>query len=233
MIRKVLIRNKSLLYEEVVKELYKLIDEYQIKPGEKFPPERELVEKWQISRNVLREAFHVLESRGIVVSFQGKGRFLREIPKNVMGVNKYDLLSKNLERCSLLEAFELRQLLELKVMELVIHNASDKDIKEMEEKLCVMKEKFNQLNRTVGELDLHRLYALKTGNLFLNQILEIVFVSIIELMHNDFIDVFCAHDPQTAIEGHEKIINAIKNRNIKEAKKQMSEHLQETIIMLE
>ena len=180
----------------------------------------------------MREAFHVLESRGIVVSFQGKGRFLREIPKNNMGVNKYDLLSKNLERCSLLEAFELRQLLELKVMELVIHNASDEDIKEIEEKLCVMKEKFSQLNRTVGELDLHRVYVAKTGNLFLKQILEIVFISIIELMHNDFKDVFSAHNPQAAIKAHERIINAIKNRNVEEAQKHMSEHLQETINML-
>lgn len=232
MFKNAFIGNKSLLYEDVVKELYKLIDEYQIMPGEKFPPERELVEKWQISRNVLREAFHVLESRGVVVSFQGRGRFLREIPKNKVGINKYELLSKNLERYSLLEAFELRQMLELKVVELVINNASDADINKMEEELHIMKEKFNQLNRTIGELDLHRLYASKTGNLFLSQVLEIVFASIIELMHNDFKDVFSAHNPQAAIEDHERIIKAIKNRNIEEAQKQMSIHLQQTINML-
>lgn len=232
MIEERFIGNKSLLYEEVVRELYRLIDEYQIKPGEKFPPERELVDKWHISRNVLREAFHVLESRGIIVSFQGRGRFLREIPKNSNGINKYELLSKNLERCSLLEAFELRQMLELKVMELVIKNASDKDIMEIEEKLNVIKEKFYLLNRTVGELDLHRLYASKTGNLYLGQILEIVFTSIVELMHNDFIDVFSAHNPQAAINGHEKIIMAIKDRNVEEAQGHMLEHLQETVNML-
>lgn len=232
MMEKGLLANKSLLYEEVVRELYKLIDEYQIKPGQKFPPERELVEKWRISRNVLREAFHVLESRGIIVSYQGRGRFLRELPKNSMGLNKYENLSKNLEHCSLIEAFELRQMLELKVMELVIRNASDKDIEEIEEKLNTMKEKFHLHNRTVGELDLHRLYAAKTGNLFLVQILEIVFTSIIELMHNDFIDVFSAHNPEAAVRGHENIINAMKNRNIEEAQKNMLEHLQETVNML-
>jgi len=224
--------NKSLLYEEVVRELYRLIDEYQIKPGEKLPTERELVEKWGVSRNVLREAFHVLEGRGIIVSSQGRGRFLRELPNQGYGGNKYELLSKKLERCSLLEAFELRQMLELKVMELIVQNASDADIEEMEKKLQAVKEKFNQFSRTVGELDLHRMYVAKSGNLFLEQILEIVFTAIMELMHNDFIEVFSAHHPEAAITAHERIIQALKNRDIPEAQKQMLEHLQETIDML-
>ena len=70
---------RTLLYEEVVEELYRLIDEKHIQPGGKLPPERELIEQLKVSRNVLREAFHVLETRGVIVSHQGKGRpWLRE-----------------------------------------------------------------------------------------------------------------------------------------------------------
>ena len=64
------LRNQSartLLYEEVVEKLYRLIDERKIQPGEQLPPERELIEELNVSRNVLREAFHVLESRGVIV----------------------------------------------------------------------------------------------------------------------------------------------------------------------
>ena len=53
---------RTLLYEEVVSELYRMIDQGQIKLGEAFPSERVLVDRWNISRNVLREAFHVLEA---------------------------------------------------------------------------------------------------------------------------------------------------------------------------
>lgn len=61
---------RTLLYEEVVEELYRLIDEKHIQPGGKLPPERELIEQLKVSRNVLREAFHVLETRGVIVSYQ-------------------------------------------------------------------------------------------------------------------------------------------------------------------
>lgn len=36
---------RTLLYEEVVEELYRLIDEKHIQPGGKLPPERELIEQ--------------------------------------------------------------------------------------------------------------------------------------------------------------------------------------------
>ena len=41
--------SRTLLYEEVVNDLYALIDKSQMKPGEKLPPERELTEKLGIS----------------------------------------------------------------------------------------------------------------------------------------------------------------------------------------
>ena len=86
---------RPLLYEEVVTELYRIIDQGEVKLGEQFPSERELVERWNISRNVLREAFHVLEDRGLVFSQQGKGRFLRALPEERVPSEK-ESLSKNL-----------------------------------------------------------------------------------------------------------------------------------------
>ena len=127
--------SRTLLYEDVVNDLYTLIDESQLQPGDKLPPERELTEKLGISRNVLREAFHVLESRGIINSHQGKGRFLRVMPKAGDMTTKYESLSKNLERCSMIEAYEVRQVLEMKAVELIVRNASEDDINDLE-KAC-------------------------------------------------------------------------------------------------
>lgn len=71
---------RILLYEQVVEDLCLLIDRGDFEPGDQLPSERELIEKLNVSRNVLREAFHVLESRGVIVSHQGKGRFFERKP---------------------------------------------------------------------------------------------------------------------------------------------------------
>ena len=79
---------RPLLYQEVVNALYQIIDTSNLKPGDQMPAERELMEQLGVSRNVLREAFHILEQRGIITSQQGKGRFLREIPISQLGEEK-------------------------------------------------------------------------------------------------------------------------------------------------
>ena len=224
--------SRTLLYEEVVNDLYALIDKSQMKPGEKLPPERELTEKLGISRNVLREAFHVLESRGIIDSYQGKGRFLRKVPQEEGIETKYDSLSKNLERCSMMEAYEVRQVLEVKAVELIIRNATEADIDEMAAACEEMAENFRESGRTVGEFELHRLYAKKTGSLFMEQTLEIVISSILAMMHGNFRDVLNIHNPEEEVKSHRQIIEAIRERNAEKGKELMFQHIQSTMDML-
>ena len=57
---------RPLLYQEVVNALYQIIDTSNLKPGDQMPAERELMEQLGVSRNVLREAFHILEQRVMV-----------------------------------------------------------------------------------------------------------------------------------------------------------------------
>ena len=56
------------LYESAIEQIMDLIRNRELKPGDKLPPERELAEKFSISRGSLREAFRVLESRGLIKS---------------------------------------------------------------------------------------------------------------------------------------------------------------------
>ncbi len=54
------------LYESVMEQIMNLLKNKELKPGDQLPPERELAEKFSISRGSLREAFRVLESRGLI-----------------------------------------------------------------------------------------------------------------------------------------------------------------------
>lgn len=217
---------RTLLYEEVVKDLYQMIDDEHLKPGDKMPPERELMEQLDVSRNVLREAFRVLESRGVIVSHQGKGRFLR---KQSQLIGSTDSLSKNLERCSMIEAYEVRQPLEVRGVELIIRNASERDIEDLENAYRALEKRFQETGRTEGEFKLHKLYAAKTGSVFMTQTLEIVLNAIFDMMYGKFSDVLEAVSGEEELESHRQIIQAIRKRDTETAGKLMYEHLQASI----
>ena len=217
---------RTLLYEEVVKDLYQMIDDEHLKPGDKMPPERELMEQLDVSRNVLREAFRVLESRGVIVSHQGKGRFLR---KQSQLIGSTDSLSKNLERWSMIEAYEVRQPLEVRGVELIIRNASERDIEDLENAYRALEKHFQETGRTEGEFKLHKLYAAKTGSVFMTQTLEIVLNAIFDMMYGKFSDILEKVSGEEELESHRRIIQAIRDRDKERAGRLMYEHLQDSI----
>jgi len=224
--------SRPLLYEEVVGELYKIIDQSNLQPGDKLPSERELTENLGISRNVLREAFHVLESRGIIVSRQGSGRYLRALPRDENVSAKYHNMSKNLERYSLMEAYEVRQVLEVKAVELIIRNADESDIEDLKDGYKRLEKKFSETHTTAGEFDLHRLYAKKTGSQFMEQTLDLVFSAILDMMSTTFRDIMTTHETEKELRSHRKIIEAVEQRDLELAKTRMFDHIQDTIEML-
>lgn len=114
------------LYESVIDQIKGLIDSGQIKPGDKFPPEREMMKTMGVSRSILREAFRVLESKGMIESIPGGGRFLKDYYKtDYFSLKKYQL---NLEKAQILDILETREIIELKVVKLAVNRAADEDL---------------------------------------------------------------------------------------------------------
>ena len=222
---------RTLLYEEVVSELYRMIDQGQIKLGEAFPSERVLVDRWNISRNVLREAFHVLEARGLVTSQQGRGRFLRAIPKENPPLQD-ESLTKNLERYSLVEIYQTRQCLESKAVELIAVNATQEDLDEIERTYNDLYERFHKNNNTIGEFDIHRMYAAKSKNQYLEQFINIAFKTTLEFMTSSFLNVLTQHTIRDSLIDHGEIIRALQAQDAEKARAIMTAHIQHTINML-
>jgi DNA-binding GntR family transcriptional regulator len=61
------------IYEEIVRQVKQLIAEGRFKSGDRLPPERELAEKFVVSRTSVREALRHLESEGLVQNLPNKG----------------------------------------------------------------------------------------------------------------------------------------------------------------
>ena len=62
--------------DAIVEQLKTQIISGALKPGDKLPAERELVEQLKVSRPSVREALLKLEAQGLIYSRQGEGTFV-------------------------------------------------------------------------------------------------------------------------------------------------------------
>jgi len=210
------------LYESVIEQIMELIKNNELKPGDKLPPERELAERLSISRGSLREAFRVLESRGIIKSKPGGGRYIREIRKN--GHNNTENIILNLEKSSIFELLEAREIFEVKIVKLAAQRATVEDIKSIEEALNKMDEEdgLKDDKKTESDTEFHLAISGASHNF--------VFVNIMKL-HLDLLRD--TREKTQQIPGrqeerwreHQAILQAIKEHDTKKAGEAMLKHL--------
>ncbi len=70
----------SRLSDAVVSQLEKLITGGKLKADDQLPPEKELADKLEVSRAVLRDAIVRLEARGVLTIKQGGGTYICDVP---------------------------------------------------------------------------------------------------------------------------------------------------------
>jgi len=210
------------LYESVIDQIMDLVKRSELKPGDKLPPERELAEKLSISRNSLREAFRVLESRGLIKSKAGGGRYIREIRKN--GYSNTENIILSLEKSSILELLEARELFEVKIVKIAAQRATIEDTELIEQVLNKMseEEELKYGKETESDTEFHLAIAKASHNF--------VFTNIIRL-HLDLLKG--TREKTQQIPGrreerwreHQAILQAIKEHDTKNAGEAMLKHL--------
>lgn len=72
------LERRDLKTDVVVMQLKKYIIDNNLTAGEKLPTEAELSSALHVSRSAIREAMKALESLGLIMTVQGKGRFIKE-----------------------------------------------------------------------------------------------------------------------------------------------------------
>lgn len=72
-------RDPQPIYEQIKKELRRLILSRALMPGEKLPSVRELASALTINPNTIQRAYRELEAEGYIVSIAGKGSFACDV----------------------------------------------------------------------------------------------------------------------------------------------------------
>ncbi len=70
---------KKKIYREILEEIWRSIQRYDLKPGDKLPTEGALAKQLKIARPTLREALSVLDYMGILESVQGGGYYVKSV----------------------------------------------------------------------------------------------------------------------------------------------------------
>jgi GntR family transcriptional repressor for pyruvate dehydrogenase complex len=200
----------------------------KLQPGDRLPSETELSNRLAISRGSIREAMKILSAFGIVEIKRGNGTYIAKSEHKVV----FDplLFSLILSKANMREFVELRELMEVAIVKLIINNADDRDLENIEKTINDMENMIKQKHEnqpeqlTQSDLSFHRALGKATKN------------RIVEKIYDFLMDFFApsikvTHERQEkgnlALKDHQKIYRTLLNRNLEEAVDQVEKSIAE------
>jgi GntR family transcriptional repressor for pyruvate dehydrogenase complex len=198
-----------------------LINFKNLEPGDKLPSERMLSEKFEVSRNNVREAIQKLEFYGLLKSRPQSGTFVANIGVTALNGMIEDIL--RLDEPDFKSLVETRILLELKTSRLAAIRRTEEDLVQLEEALQAYKTKVLNGDDAVQEdLLFHLAIAKASGNSTMNTFMLIITPEIITNFEKHHVcDKGLA---QEGISEHEEIYDAILKQDPQLAKEKMKVH---------
>jgi GntR family transcriptional repressor for pyruvate dehydrogenase complex len=113
--------------QSVVDRILDLVRTGMLRPGDRLPSERELIEILNISRPSLREALRALSILGVIDARRGGGAYVTDLEARTLLAPLDFFLSLSGE--NLADAFESRRIIEVEIVRRAALNAEDDDIK--------------------------------------------------------------------------------------------------------
>lgn len=197
-------------------------------PGESLPSEGQLAEKLGVSRLSVREATRALEARGLLEI--SKGRRPRVAVPNGSLVGDFFKNAVRRDPRALLDLLDVRRALEVHIAALAARRASQRNIADLELSINAMRASEQEFEAFhTADVRFHENLAAASGN----ELFVFLIEAFAEPLRASRRNSFAGHQARgghvdDVIEQHEKILDAIKARNSKQAAQAMREHLQQT-----
>ncbi|MDO6619166.1 MULTISPECIES: FadR/GntR family transcriptional regulator [unclassified Shewanella] len=208
------------MFWRIVEEIEASITRGEYVPGSRLPPERELAEKFDVSRPTIREAIIALEVREKIEVKTGSGVYV------LQSVNQSQLKNK-------INAFELTQaraLVEGEIAALAANTITEEELVELNKTLIMMENK-----SYVEEADqmFHNIIANSTRNGALIKMFESLWAlrASSPKIIDDY-DSVCSKDNQKTLDEHTAIYEALAAADASEARAAMHKHFNRLINVL-
>ena len=209
--------NKTRLYRQVVDGVLALIDSGDFPVGSRLPAEREMSERFGVSRPTIREAVIALEAMGRVAVGNGSGVYVTEY-RGVKGVES---------SVSPFELLETRVLVEGESAALAASMITPEQLQALGKALQEMEEE-NRCGRTdsnFADRKFHSIIAEATNNRVLTTMIENLWETQDGLRHIKIAhQAVCTADPNARMKEHQAIYDALASGDSHAARIAMRKH---------
>ncbi len=201
------------LIDEVLDALLAIVESPDYGPGSALPRERALAERLGVSRAMVRQAFRVLEDRGLVTARQGSGRFVRDVDldRHCGGAG--------LEIASIVDVSEVRVVLESAGAGYACERRSTAEAGELRARAMV-------LDGWQDNAAFHRALAAAAHNFLLAR-LVVEHVELARQLHQR--EHYAAETLTVMRDEHVAIADAVLTRDAPRARALMTDHLRGTV----
>ncbi len=211
---------------QVSDQLEGLILSKELKPGDRLPTERELSQRFSVSRTVIREAIRILEARRFVTTQGGSGTFVKDLEAKDVVQSLGIYISIKGKSVSYVQLMELRRIMEVQIAALAAERASKQAIQELS---CLVKEMETATKDPAafakGDLDFHVALARATGNELLVMLLDPLMDVLYEARR---VASELPGVPEEALRLHRNILRKVRARDAEGAARAMSKHLDQS-----
>ncbi len=212
------------LYERIVEQIEHRILNGDLHVGDQLPPERELCERFGVSRTAVREAVKALRQKGLLETYPGRGTFVTNSTSKAVR-HSFNLMVKLGGLNGSDDLVQVREILEPEIAALAAAHATAEQTAILTEAVATMDAALNDAERYIeGDLDFHLALAEATRN----DIIPILLDSIVDLLREQRKRIFLTPGgPQRGQVHHKRILEAIMLHDSEAARDAMRDHLRQ------
>lgn len=205
--------------------IIKEIKEKEMKSGAEIPNEAELAERFDVGRNVVREALSRLRMLGIIETRPRRGMVVSE-PNVIYGFQKV-INPHTLSRETILDLLSMRVSLEIGCARIIINNITDDDIREIKD--IVARE--NAIKGQKIDIEMEKAFHSKLYKVANNKVMLDflnLLIPVFKFVNENFTDFDKFNKSmkgQYNIVRHKDIIPHLESRDVKGYQQAMEDHL--------
>lgn len=218
--------NVDRVSQVIVDQIKVLIRDGRLLPGDRLPSERELCQRFGVSRVTVREALRVLEASGLVAIRVGAhgGAFLTTPSAARLGEGLADLIS--LAPLTAVNVTEARIIVELGILPLAVERATEEDIAAL---FAMVEESEAAVAEGKYTVEMSAAFHIRVGVCTHNPAIEMLLSSFHGPMRMSIEESHIAAPMgHRGTEEHRKLAEAIQARDLAAAREVMTTHLERT-----